>query len=31
MEVLRQNVDILEEIVPKEYWPMPTYIDILKN
>lgn len=29
MEVLRQNVDILEEIVPKEYWPMPTYVDIL--
>ena len=31
MEELRKNVDMLEEIVPKEYWPMPTYIDILKN
>lgn len=31
MDILRENVDLLEEIVPSEYWPMPTYIDILKN
>ena len=29
MEILRENVDKLEEITPKEYWPMPTYIDLL--
>lgn len=26
---LRINVDKLEEILPKTYWPMPTYSDIL--
>ena len=31
MELLRENVDSLEAIVPKEYWPMPTYIDMLKS
>jgi len=29
MDILRENVDMLEEIVPNEYWPMPTYVDIL--
>ena len=29
MKNLREIVDNLEEIVPKEYWPMPTYSDLL--
>lgn len=29
MEALRNTVDNLEEMLPKEYWPMPTYFDIL--
>ena len=29
MEELRNVVDTLEGILPKEYWPMPTYFDIL--
>ncbi|MBO4815375.1 MAG: hypothetical protein J5507_00045 [Clostridia bacterium] len=29
MEKLRNIVDDLEGILPKEYWPMPTYSDIL--
>ena len=29
MQKLREIVDNLEEIVPKEYWPMPTYSDLL--
>ena len=28
-EELRNVVDTLEGILPKEYWPMPTYFDIL--
>ena len=29
MEQLRNVVDELEGILPKEYWPMPTYSDLL--
>ena len=29
MEELRNVVDTLEGILPKEYWPIPTYFDIL--
>ena len=29
MQVLRKVVDTLEGVVPKEYWPMPTYSDLL--
>ena len=29
MGVLRNIVDSLEEVVPKEYWPMPNYSDLL--
>ena len=29
MEILRETVDSLEEKMPKEYWPMPTYSDML--
>lgn len=29
MHVLRNVVDTLEGCVPKEYWPMPTYSDLL--
>jgi glutamine synthetase len=29
MESLREIVDKLERIIPKNYWPMPTYADIL--
>ena len=29
MQKLREIVDGLEGIVPKEYWPMPTYFDLL--
>ena len=31
MQILRDNVDDLEGFLPKEYWPMPTYSDILDN
>lgn len=31
MEMLRETVDILEEILPKEYWPIPTYSDMLNS
>ena len=31
MEMLRDTVDTLEEMLPKEYWPTPTYFDILMN
>ncbi len=29
MEKLRNVVDSLEEILPKDYWPMPTYSELL--
>ena len=29
MQNLREVVDMLEGIVPKEYWPIPTYSDLL--
>ena len=29
MERLRENIDSLETIVDKAYWPVPTYSDIL--
>ena len=29
MKELREIVDTLEDIVPNEYWPMPTYFDLL--
>ncbi len=31
MKSLRDTVDALESIMPKENWPMPTYYDILFN
>ena len=31
MEILRQVVDRLEEILPREYWPIPTYSDMLNS
>ena len=29
MEKLRKNIDELETIIDKKYWPMPTYVDLL--
>ncbi len=29
MTVIRQQADILEELTAKEYWPYPTYSDLL--
>ena len=29
MEALRRDVDALENLVPKDLWPMPTYGDLL--
>ncbi len=29
MQELRQTVDTIEESVDAEYWPIPTYIDLL--
>ena len=29
MQSLRETVDELEGMLPKEYWPMPTYSEIL--
>ncbi len=29
MEAVRVPVDKLEKLLPKEYWPMPTYMDLL--
>lgn len=29
MKALRECVDSLEDILPREYWPMPTYSDLL--
>ena len=29
MKKLREIADTLEGLVPKEYWPMPTYSDLL--
>jgi len=31
MENLREIVDYLEELLPKEYWPIPTYSDMLNS
>ncbi|WP_244833322.1 glutamine synthetase III [Clostridium sp. BJN0001] len=31
MQILRKDADALEMIVAKEYWPMPTYEDMLFN
>ena len=31
METLREAVDNLEEMLPKEYWPIPTYSDMLNR
>ena len=31
MEDLREIVDKLEEILPREYWPIPTYSDMLNS
>ena len=31
MEKLRETVDTLEEILPREYWPIPTYSDMLNS
>ena len=29
MEKLRKTIDTLETLVAKEYWPVPTYTDLL--
>ena len=29
MEALRKNADILEQLTDKNYWPYPTYSDLL--
>ena len=29
MQALRETVDQLEESIDAEYWPMPTYLDLL--
>ncbi len=29
MKILRTDIDALEEIVPKDMWPVPTYADLL--
>lgn len=31
METLRETADALEEILPREYWPIPTYSDMLNS
>lgn len=31
MSILRECVDKLEELLPREYWPMPTYSDMLNS
>ena len=31
MSILRASVDKLEEMLPREYWPMPTYSDMLNS
>ena len=31
MDILREIADTLEEMLPKEYWPMPTYSDMLNS
>ena len=31
MEILRECIDKLEELLPKEYWPIPTYSDMLNS
>ena len=28
---LRQDIDALEQILPRTYWPVPTYADMLFN
>jgi len=31
MATLRETVDTLEDMLPKEYWPIPTYFDMLNT